>query len=75
MFGPDWVVQLAAPPVPPMVQEGVPVGATPLTPVTVPVKTRVDPGNPVPLPVKTTPPTGGALEILTLTADVTERVV
>ena len=75
IFGPDIVVQLDAPPDPPIVQMAVPIGGTPVTPVTVAVKTSVDPGNPVPLPVKVTPPTGGALEILTLIGEVAAREV
>ena len=75
ILGPDLVVQLEAPPVPPIVQVPIPIGATPVTPVTVAVNTRVEPGKPVPLPVKATPPTGGALEIFVLIGEVAGREV
>ena len=73
VFGPDFVPQPDAPALPPIVQKSTPTGATPVTPVTVAVKTRVEPGNPVPLPVKITPPTGGALGMLTLAGEVAAR--
>jgi len=75
IFGPDFVEQLEAPTVPPIVQVTIPVGATPVTPVTIAVKTRVDPSKPVPLPVKVTPPTGGALAILTVIGELRARDV